>query len=255
VLNKILHKILSNVSGRTVSIAVFLCFEAMAFSQTIHPATFHFQLIYETLKPVELESGVLYYAESKKSRKAKDSVLLNIHENEVLPDSILFENKWKYPGYLQLKLKFKDKTRIGDPFPYSMENSNWDAVVGDTAVHVRLKLSDNSLASQSSLKGIALILQAIFEMILALLISRILGFPPIIILMVITANIASFPIYLIQLPDILNRELLVFLIKTIVMSLVGMRKMAIYKIIFLSILLNLISFGLKEILFFVIQLL
>ena len=238
-----------------VGIYASICFSAYSNPHLNSTDKVRFSLVYETLKPLELKKSMLSYSEFKKSSRQLDSIMITSRDNTIVPDSVLFDNKWQYPGYFKLTLFFKDKVRTSNTFQYSTENSKWDVFVNDSTIKVKSKLSDSSLTSQSSLKGMVLIVQAVFEMILALLIAHILGFPKVIIIMVLTANIASFPLYLINIPEVFNRELLVFLLKTTVMSLVGMRKLAFYKILILAVILNIISFGFKELLFFLIQML
>ncbi len=213
-----------------------------------------FFLIFETLKSLELKNAVLYYSASSEFAK-RDSILVSFSNDTTFSDSIIIPTRWKYQVYLKLKLSFNDIKRISNTFQYSQNKSMWEVFVGDSAIRVLPKpLSDHG-NSQSSLKGLALIIQAAFEMILALLLSRILGWPPLIILMVLVANIAAFPLYLINISGLLILESLVFLVKGTVMWLVGMRKLDFYKILLLAIIVSFLSFGIKQILFFIIQIL
>jgi hypothetical protein len=144
--------------------------------------------------------------------------------------------------------------RVSSTFQYSTQQKAWEVEVKDSTIKVQPKASDNT-DSQKSLKGIVLIVQAAFEMVLALLIGRALGWPPLIIFMVLVANIAAFPIYLISIQRIIFKEILVFFVKGLVMWLVGMRKLAFYKIVILAIVLYVLSYGLKTMLFFIAQIL
>jgi hypothetical protein len=213
-----------------------------------------FFLIFETFKPLELKKAVLYYSASKGFAK-KDSVVINVPNNLQFSDSFVVRPRWKYQVYLILKLSFNDKERFSNIFRYSREKPLWEVFVNDTTLRVSPKLAGDKGSGQSSLKGIALIIQAAFEMILALLISRIFGWPPLIILMVLVANIAAFPLYMLNIQNLILREILIFLVKGIVMWLVGMRKLDFYKIILTTVIVYLLGFGFKQILFFVIQML
>ena len=109
--------------------------ESSAFSQisTEHKEKLKFQLIYETLKPIELESGTLYFLDSKKSFKPKDSAVFYLTPSIVLPDSIAFEKKWRYGNYLKLKLSFKNRKYTSNTIAFSGENAFWDvsSIIGE----------------------------------------------------------------------------------------------------------------------------
>jgi hypothetical protein len=212
-----------------------------------------FLLIYQTVKPLELKRAVLYYSISRGLTKP-DSLSISFTDETKYADSLIFVPSWKYPVILRLKLFFNDMPRISSTFQYSTQQKAWEVEVKDSTIKVQPKASDNT-DSQKSLKGIVLIVQAAFEMVLALLIGRALGWPPLIIFMVLVANIAAFPIYLISIQRIIFKEILVFFVKGLVMWLVGMRKLAFYKIVILAIVLYVLSYGLKTMLFFIAQIL
>ena len=212
-----------------------------------------FFLILQTLKPLELNEAVLYYSPSRGNIN-RDSVSIKRFNDTRLSDSLVFPVKFKCPVYLKLKLSFSDANRISRTFQCAEEIQVWEVFVRDSAIRVQPKPGLDNSSSQKSLRAFVLIIQAAFEMILAFLISRALGWPPLIIFMVLVANIAAFPLYIIYMPNLLIREIADIFIKGLVMSLVGMRKLAFYKILILTVLLYILSFGLKEILFFLIRL-
>lgn len=210
-------------------------------------------MIYETNKALDLNKSVLYYSETKWLTKKQDSMVLINQPTLGLPDTIAFDTTWKYPVYLTLKLFFSDKTLISNTFYFSADNPNFEVFVKDASIEVSPKLS-GSFSSQSSLNGLALVLQAILEMIIAYIISRSFGLSRHLVLMVLAANIASFPLYMMNISSFLGRELLVFLVKALVMVLIGLRKIPVYKILLLLITLTIIGLGLKEFFFFIVRL-
>jgi hypothetical protein len=238
----------------------FLFIILFGFSITVYSKTevehknyVKFFLVLQTLKPLELNTAVLYYSPSRGNLN-RDSVVIS-HPNALrLSDSLIFESKFKYPTFLRLKLSFNDLTRASRTFQCTGEVPVWEVLVRDSSLIVQPKPGINNSSSQKSLRALVLIVQAAFEMFLAFLISRALGWPPLIIFMVLVANIAAFPLYLFQMPAIFIREIADIFIKGLVMGLVGIRKLSFYKIIILTVLLYVLSFGLKEILFFLVQL-
>jgi hypothetical protein len=212
-----------------------------------------FLMVYETNKALNLNKSVLYYSKTKWLTRKQDSVVLKSYLPSGLPDTITFDTIWQHPVYLVLKLYFSDKTLTSNTFYFSADNPNFEAFIKDTGIIVSPKLT-GSFTTQSSLNGLALILQAILEMVIAYLLSKIFGLSRLVVLMVLAANIASFPLYMINMPGFISRELVVFGVKAIVMVLIGLRKVPVYKVLLLLITLTIISLGLKELLFFVIKL-
>ncbi|MDP4210919.1 MAG: hypothetical protein Q8928_19105 [Bacteroidota bacterium] len=202
-----------------------------------------------------MERVVLYNSKTKEFYAPEDSLVLLFRKGAALPDTIGFRTSWKYPGYLKMKIKFSDRKRVSNIFQYSSGRSAWNVFVEDAELKVKPKPAGDNFRSRNSLKGVVLILQTVLEMLLALLISRIMGWPHVIVPMVLVANIAAYPIYLLGFDNILYRELSVFFIKSVVMVLVGVRKVSVYKIVALAVVLTLIGFGFKEFLFFVGQIL
>lgn len=234
---------------------ISLGFSLSVYSRTEveHKNYVKFFLVMQTLKPLELNKAVLYYSPSRGNIN-RDSVVMNRLNESRLSDSVIFATNFKYPIYLKLKLSFNDADRISRTFQSVSEIPVWEVYVRDSAIRVQPKPGVDNSSSQKSLRAFVLIIQAAFEMILAFLISRALGWPPLIIFMVLVANIAAFPLYLFKMPGLLIREIADIFIKGLVMSLVGMRKLAFYKILILTVALYILSFGLKEILFFIVQL-
>ncbi len=234
---------------------ILTCFSLSVYSRTDpeHKNYVKFFLILQTIKPLELNEAVLYYSPSRGNIN-RDSISIKRFNDSRLSDSLIFPVKFKYPVYLKLKLSFNDADRISRTFQCAEEIPVWEVFVRDSAIKVQPKLGTDNSSSQKSLRALVLIIQAAFEMLLAFLISRALGWPPLIIFMVLVSNIAAFPLYLVHMPNLFIREIADVFIKGLVMNLIGMRKLAFYKIMILTVLLYVLSFGLKEILFFLIQL-
>lgn len=211
-----------------------------------------FLMVYETHKPLDIDRCVLFSSNNKLLSQKEDSMVLTFKQRNS-PDSIRFDTVWQHPVYLKLKLISNGQVFESQIFSNSGSQLYYDAFVNDSTIRVRPKLSGNNFDSNSSFKALILVLQAIFEMLIAFLISRVFGVPRMFVLMVLVANIAAYPLYLFNI-GVLNRELLVFLVKTGVMSLIGMKKIKIYKILVFSTILAVIGIGIKEILFFIIRL-
>jgi hypothetical protein len=212
-----------------------------------------FLMIYETNKPVDVKQAILYFSQHKLFSQKQDSLVLNFTKGHGAPDSIVYDTLINEPVYLRLKLYTSTGALVSNIFHSLAVPSLYDTFVNDTELNVRPKLSTNDFSTSTSLTGLVLVILTILEMIIALLISRVFGMSRIIILMVLTANIAAFPLYLLNIQEIWVLELLVLFVKALVMSLIGMRKIHLYKIILLLIVLTIISFGIKEILFFLIR--
>jgi hypothetical protein len=211
-----------------------------------------FLMVYETYKPLDIRKSVLYYSKSKWLHQEEDSLVIDLKKPGT-PDSIGYDTIWQHPIYMKLRLYFNGRFIESQPFSSSSTPAYYDTFVGDSTLKVRPKLSGNNFESNSSLKALVLVLQAVFEMIIAFFIARVFDVPRLLILMVLVANIAAYPLYLFNL-SLLNRELLVFLVKAVVMSLIGIRKIKLFKILILVATLTIISLGMKEILFFGIRL-
>jgi len=210
-------------------------------------------MVYDTYKPLNLSKSVLYYSKTKWLTKEQDSVVLNSHVRFGAADTITFDTTWKYPVYLTLRLYFKDKVRTSNIFYFAATNPVYNVLVSDASLKVSQNLS-NSFSTQSSLNGLALVLHAIIEMILAWLISKVFGISRRVVLMVLAANIAAFPLYMIGISSFLVRELLVFIVKAVIMILIGWRKIPVYKVLLLLAILTVVGMGFKEFFFFVARL-
>lgn len=173
--------------------------------------------------------------------------------NPIAPDSILYDLKWDHPVFLKLKLVANHHQFVSQVFSNPGRTRFYDVHISDTSMFVNPKLSFGNYERSSSLKALILVLEAIFEMFIAFLMVRGFGIPSLLILMVLIANVAAYPLYLFDM-SILNREILIFLVKVVVMSLVGIRKIKVYQILIIVSILTLISLGIKEFLFFLIRL-
>lgn len=209
-----------------------------------------FLMVYETNKPLNLKKAVLYYSKNKWFTQKKDSLILNFDNIQGAPDSIVYNIKWNNPVYLTLNLNFKEKTLKSNTSYVLPGKATYDVVVGDTQLKIRSELPDSGTLGQGSILGIALIFQTILEMIIALILAKIFGLPRQVILMVLAANIAGFPLNLLHFPNLMLRELAIFTVKAIVMVIIGLRKMPKYKILLLLLAITLIGLGTKELLFF-----
>ena len=155
--------------------------------------------------------------------------------------------------YIKLKLECSDLNRLSNEFYYYPGIKYWNVMVYDSTLKIKSKKIQNFSNPDKPVIGLILVIQTAIEMIMAFLMSQLIGWSRAIWIMVLTANIASFPIYIVSFNHIWLREILVLLTKTFVMSIIGYRKINVYKIILFAIILSFVSFGLKEILFIVMR--
>jgi hypothetical protein len=205
-------------------------------------------LLHETLKPLELKKAVIYFSASRFLIR-KDSICINFSTANSNTDTIIFNEKWKYPVYLKLNLLFSDLSRYSNTFHYDAQIRKWEVSILDSSLMVHHKPVGDDFKRRNSLNGLVLIIDTALEMLIALLISRLFGWSHLLVLMVMVANVAAFPIYLLSIPNLFLRESLVATIKLLVMLVIGYKKITYYKIILFALILMLIGLGIKEFLF------
>jgi hypothetical protein len=205
-----------------------------------------FLMVYETDKPLNLKKAVAYFSRNKWFTQKKDSVVIDFTGTQGSPDSIIYNNIWGNSVYLTLKLIFKEQTLMSNTFYVLPNKLTYNAIVRDNQLKIRAKLAESFSSGQSSIQGIALIFQTILEMMIALIISKIFRLPRQVILMVLAANIAAFPLNLLHFPTLFLREVAIFIVKAIVMIIIGLRKMPKYQILLLLLAITFIGLGFKE---------
>jgi len=236
---------------------VLISKSAILCGQTNNISTFEnltFSIHYESIKPIEVHKAILYYS-ALKNKPKKDSLVVNIGISDQLTDTIVVKTKWKFPLFVKLKLECTDINLKSNEFYYYPGIKQWSVLVSDTSLKVQSKRVQNFSNPYKPLVGIVLLIQSVVEMILALIMSQMIGWSRTIWVMVLTANIASFPIYLIGFSHIWMRELVVLASKAFVMSVIGYRKIKFYKIVIFAVILSIVSFGFKEILFIIMRIL
>lgn len=206
-------------------------------------------LLRETHKPLELRKAIIYYSASRFLFQ-KDSLCFNFSTINSNIDTIFFNGLWKYPVYLKLNLIFTDLTRSSNTFHYDAQIRKWEVSILDSSLLVKHKPVDDDFKRRNSLNGLVLIINTAIEMFLALIISRLFGWSHLLVLMVLAANIAAFPVYIFSIPDFFIRESIVAIIKLLVMLVIGYRKIKYYWILLFSAILIIIGLGIKEFLFF-----
>jgi hypothetical protein len=239
---------------------LYLCFQCFtlqcyAARNNNNSDKFIFLMVYESNKPLTLKKSVLYLSENKWFKQVHDSIVINYNESNGSPDTIQFAKIKNQPVYINLKLYFSEQNSKSNSLFFSGNEPLYEAIVGDSSLRIRAKIAGNNFSNPDSLQGFALILQAILEMILAWLISKTFGLSRHVILMVLAANIAVFPLYLIDFQSIFLKETTVFVGKSIIMILIGLRKMPKYKILLILVALTIIGFGFKELFFFLARIL
>lgn len=236
-------------------LCVFICQPLLISGQTYHlepQDKLKFSLYYKSIKPVEIHKAIFYFSNQKHNPK-KDSLVCTYSSNDLFIDTIVIQPRWKFPVYGILKLECNDLDRKSNEFYYFPGMINWLVDINDTTLLVQSIKVQNFSNPYKPLVGLILIIQTVLEMVLAFMMSQMIGWSRAILVMVLTANIASFPIYMLTFNHIWIREIIVLLIKTFVMSVIGFRKIHLYKIVIFSIILSFISFGLKEILFILMR--
>lgn len=208
--------------------------------QPVNDLTFEFY--YETLITMKLQSATLYTLPSALAPKV-DSIAIKI---DAATDTFALQVPWKFPVNAILLLKYEDMERKSNNFLLDPNRKYWQVFVNDTAamVHSQPKFS---FQEKRSFSGIIILLQGAIELLLALMFYKLFRWPSWTLLVVLVANVASFPVYLLGLtPDFLG-DLLMIGIEFLVMLLISRRKLGIWRIIILVLTLNIISFGFKEI--------
>lgn len=230
---------------------IVLCISKPVFAEPQVPSnTIYFIMAYETNKPIDLQKVTLFYSKNNLISQKTDSISITFNSLIGIPDTIFFRNIQHNQGSLILKLSFKERSLISNPFYWLKDIDSYLVVINDNQLRIHPKLTRSEDPGRNSIKGIALILQTILEMIIALLISKIFGLSRYVILMVLVANIAAFPLNLIHFSSTLLKEVLIFATKAAVMLLIGMRKMPILKILILILSITIIGLGFKELFFF-----
>ncbi len=214
--------------------------------------TLKFSLNYKTIKSVEIHKAVFYFSTLKNYYK-KDSLVCKFSSPDAFLDTIYIKPKWNFPLYLKLKLECTDINRTSNEFYFYPGSNLFGIMVYDSTLNVKSRKEQSFSHPYKPVIGLILVIQTAIEMVMALMMTQLIGWSRTIWIMVLTANIASFPIYLVSFSHIWLREILVLLTKTFVMSVIGYRKINVYKIILFAVILSFVSFGLKEILFVVMR--
>lgn len=211
-----------------------------------------FIINYKTLKPISIKRSVLYYSNTKNNLKS-DSLVIYEGTSLIVTDTFNVKNVWKFPLFMSLKFECGDIKRVSNEFYYYPGNNTWEVSVGDAALNVTLYNFRSFTNPNKSSVGLVLLFQAIIEVLLALMMSRMIGWSRAIIIMVLAANIATFPLYQLNFPTVYMREFIVFGVKALVMVLIGFKKIKVYKIVLFGVILSIISLGFKEILFVLLR--
>lgn len=228
---------------------VFVCFPFSFIwganqQQTLNDLTFEFY--YETLIPLKLQSATLYTLPSTLAPK-RDSIAIKI---DAANDTFAIQVPWIYPVNAVLVLNYEDQERKSNGFLLDPGRKYWQVFVNDTAaiVHSQPRFS---FQEKKSFSGIIVLIQGAIELLLALMFYKLFRWPSWTLLVVLVANVASFPVYLLGLTPAFLGDLLMLGIEFLVMLLISRRKLGIWRIIILVLTLNLISFGFKEIFFLI----
>ena len=234
-----------------VIIIIFSTISLKSFSGTAENKEDSCQLLLlrETQKPLILRKATIYVSISRFMER-KDSICIDFSSQNAMHDTIFFNGHWKYPVYLKLDLSFSDMKRTSNTFHYDSQIRKWEVSVMDSSMVVKHKPVGDDFKRRNSLLGLVLIINTAIEMFLALIISRLFGWSHLLVLMVLAANIAAFPVYLISIPNLFLRESIVAIIKILVMLTIGYRKIKHYKIILFACVLLMVGLGIKELLLF-----
>jgi hypothetical protein len=210
-------------------------------------------MVYPSTAPVKISLVAIRVSESRRMKPVIDSAFILQPDSVPMPDSLIFHKSWSVPVFLKLKIKVDSSFVESRPFMYNADNPLWDVFVTDTSVVVKAKPASDDFETQTSMKGLALIIQAVFEMILAFLLVHFLGWPRIAVLMVLAGNLAAFPFYIIPFDSFIMRDLVAFAVKAVVMWLVGLRKLHFWKTLILVTVITFISYGFKTFIFMLVR--
>ena len=245
--------IIPNLTMKILVSIVILSYSYSSTAQNIsYDKSFNFIINYKTIRPINIKNVTLYYGFTKKN-VLNDSVISHINSGNKFNDTIHIANPSKFPLFLKIKIECTDFIRISNEFYYFPGQNTWEVFVNDLDIQVQ---SHNIRSFNNPNKlyiALVLLLQTLLEVLIAFMMSKMIGWSRTIMIMVLVANVATLPLYLIDISSTYSRELVVFGVKVFVMSLIGIRKIHIYKIIFFVIILSFISFGLKEILFIILR--
>jgi hypothetical protein len=203
-----------------------------------------FILQYETFKPLELKNCMLYVS-PEKITGISDSLTATFSALNNFNDTIYINYPWKFPVHAFLKLYFANEIRVSNKFYLDPARKNYFVKAGDTEVIVKPQ-PRYSFNEKKSFLAIILVIQIALELLLAILFYKIFNWPKWIIIAVFVANLASLSVYLVKIEPLIWNEASIFLVKFLVLVLLGRRKLGFIKIFSLLIILHIISFGMKE---------
>jgi hypothetical protein len=200
-----------------------------------------FEFYYETLLPLKLKSVTLYTLPSALVQKT-DSVFVKTNATN---DTFSIHFPSKYPVQAFLLLNYEDMERKSSRFFLDPNRKYWQIFVNDTAavVHTQAKFS---FVEKNALTGIIILIQGAIELLLALVFYKLFRWPSWTLLVVLVANIVSYPVYMLDLHPAYMGDLLMLGIEFLTMFLISRRKLGIGRILILVITLNTISFGFKQ---------
>ena len=207
---------------------------------------------YKTIKPIEIRKIIFYYSVTRKRIIKSDSIICD-NLKEFSNDTIHIPLELNYPFYFKIRIDCSDLKRSSDEIYCNNGKNVWKLNILDTSLQV------NAYAFRSIEKPLRpfilliLFLQLCIELIISFFISKLIGWPRRIIIMVVAANLAVFPIYFFSINSLYIREIFTLIIKTIIMVVIGYKKIHIRKIILFAIALTIIGFGLREILFVLLR--
>jgi len=239
-----------------LAIPALLWFQVLLYAKsTLQTGTaekLEFSVTYKSINPVEIHKAVFYFSSLRHSVK-QDSIICLFHSNDLFVDTFSCQTKWRFPVYVRIRFECTDGNRMSNEFYYYPGIRFWNIMVFDTTLKVQSKNVLNFSHPYKPLVGLILLIQTVVELIIAIMMSLMIGWSRAVWVMVLAANIATFPIYVLTFKHLWIRELLVLLIKTFVMSVIGYRRIHFYKIVLFAITLSFVSFGLKEILFIIMR--
>jgi hypothetical protein len=220
---------------------------SQAQEKQISEVTLKFILIYETFEPLKLINCMLYVSPEKLTG-ISDSLPATFSTLNDFNDTIYIKYPWKFPVHAYLKLHFPNRTDVSNKFYLDPARKTYFVTVGDSEVIVKPQ-PRYSFVEKKSFLAIILVIQIALELLLAILFYKIFNWPKWIIIAVVVANLASISVYLLKIQPMVWNEVSIFLVKFWVLFLLGRRKLGFLKILSLVIILHIISFGIKELMF------
>jgi len=210
-----------------------------------------FELRYETLQPVKIKSAQILISPDKILGKS-DSLNIYWNDSALFLDTLYAKYPWKFPVHARVRINLPNKKFITNKFYLDPLNKSFLLSISDTSAEIKGKPSFQ-IEDKKSYLGIILIIQTIIQIIITILITKIFKWPTWSVFLVIAANLASVPVYMLQIEPKYLTDIIIALIQFAILFLTGKKQLGTIKIIAMVLMLIGISFGFKQIMLLVLK--